>query len=110
MPSRSCTACGAQVRDAAVPRCPACSALLPEATEDPSGRFRGHEDVVAAQARGMRTAGRGPKLLALVVLLVGVVIAVLIGTSGPAEPPAGDGAGQSGGGTPTAAPAHVPVA
>ncbi len=35
------------------------------------GAYRGHEDVAAAQSEAMRAAGRGPKLIALAVLVIG---------------------------------------
>ncbi len=97
MGTRSCTTCGSPVDDGDQPRCPSCGATLPRLAADPSGRFRGHEDVVAAQQQGMRSGARGPKLLALVVLLAAILIVILVGTAGQQQPQPdeGDGAGPT---------------
>lgn len=100
MGTRSCTTCGSPVADVDQQRCPSCGATLPRLVADPSGRFRGHEDVVAAQRQGMRSGARGLKLLALVVLVVAVLVAILIGTGAPPELEDGDGAGRSNGALP----------
>ena len=59
------------MRDAAGRFCPTCGAHLAEVPAEAPGAYRGHEDVAAAQSEAMRAAGRGPKLIALAVLLIG---------------------------------------
>ena len=71
MTARRCPACSGTVRDAAGRFCPTCGSSLPELPSEVPGAHRGHEDVAAAQSEAMHAAGRGPKLIALAVLVLG---------------------------------------